>query len=93
MDSARLIDAQWGEATGGSFEVDIELEATDRTGLLRDVSDMLARERINVMAANTETRDAKARMLFTIEVNDLPQLGRVLLLLGKVQGVTRARRR
>lgn len=93
MDAARLIDAQWGEATGGSFEVDIELEASDRTGLLRDVSDMLARERINVMAANTETRDAKARMMFTIEVSDLPQLDRVLLLLGKVPGVTRARRR
>ena len=93
MDAARLIDAHWGESIGGSFEVDIELEATDRTGLLRDVSDMLARERINVMAANTETRDAKARMLFTIEVHDLPQLDRVLLLLGKVSGVTRARRR
>jgi GTP pyrophosphokinase len=93
MDSARLIDAQWGESTSGSFEVDIELDATDRTGLLRDVSDMLARERINVMSAHTETRDAKARMAFTIGVSDLPQLERVLLLLGKVPGVNLARRR
>jgi len=93
MDPERLIDVQWGQADGGSFEVDIELEAGDRTGLLRDVSDMLARERINVMAANTETRDARARMQFTIEVADLAQLERVLVLLERVSGVTRARRR
>jgi len=93
MDPERLIDVQWGQADGGSFEVDIELEAVDRTGLLRDVSDMLARERINVMAANTETRDARARMQFTIEVTDLAQLDRVLVLLGRVTGVSQARRR
>lgn len=93
MDPERLIDAQWGRSDGGSFEVDIELEAVDRTGLLRDVSDMLARERINVMAANTETRDARARMQFSIEVSDLAQLDRVLLSLGRVPGVARAVRR
>jgi GTP pyrophosphokinase len=93
MDTERLIDVQWGQADGGSFEVDIEIEAADRTGLLRDVSDMLVRERINVMAANTETRDAHARMSFTVEVKDLAQLERVLVLLGRVPGVVRARRR
>ncbi|RPI43247.1 MAG: bifunctional (p)ppGpp synthetase/guanosine-3',5'-bis(diphosphate) 3'-pyrophosphohydrolase, partial [Betaproteobacteria bacterium] len=93
MDAERLIAAQWGQADGGAFEVDIEVDAVDRTGLLRDVSDTLARERINVVAANTGSRDTSARMRFTVEVNDLDQLSRVLGLLERVPGVTGAVRR
>ena len=93
MDSERLIAAQWGAADGGAFPVDIELHATDRTGLLRDVSDTLSRERINVLAANTGSRDSDARMGFTIEVSDTAQLARVLGLLAQVPGVVSARRR
>jgi GTP pyrophosphokinase len=93
MDPERLIAAQWGSADGGAFPVDIELAATDRTGLLRDVSDTLARERINVLAANTGSRDSDARMAFTIEVADTGQLARVLGLLAQVPGVVSARRR
>jgi GTP pyrophosphokinase len=93
MAPERLIDAQWGQADGGAFPVDIEVLANDRTGLLRDISDMLARERINVLAANTGTRDAAARMGFTLEVTDLAQLARVLGLIAQVPGVTSARRK
>src|SRR5690606_28118805 len=93
MAAERLIAAQWGESDGGAFPVDIVLHATDRTGLLRDVSDTLARERINVLAANTGSRDTDARMVFTVEVTDTAQLARVLGLLGQVPGVVSARRR
>lgn len=93
MARERLIEAQWGESTGGAFPVDIEVQANDRTGLLRDVSDTLARERINVVGANTESRDATARMQFTVEITDLAQLDRVLGLLRQVAGVVRAVRR
>jgi GTP pyrophosphokinase len=94
MDRERLIDAQWGEQpAGGAYPVDIEVNAADRTGLLRDVSDTLARERINVLAANTESHDTSARMLFTVEIADLPQLDRVLGMLKNVSGVARAVRR
>ena len=93
MDRERLIDAQWGKLDGGAYPVDIEVTAVDRAGLLRDVSDTLARERINVTAAKTESRDTTARMIFTVEVADLPQLNRVLDLLGGVRAVTRALRR
>ena len=54
-----------------TFPVEVVVEALDRQGLLRDISDMLARERINVLAANTGTRDAAARMGFTLEVTDI----------------------
>jgi GTP pyrophosphokinase len=93
MAPERLIAAQWGASVGGAFPVDIEVHASDRTGLLRDVSDTLARERINVLAAHTGSRDTDARMGFTIEVSDTAQLARVLGLLAQVPGVVSARRR
>ena len=93
MDPERLIAAEWGDANAAAFPVDIEIQATDRTGLLRDVSDTLARERINVLAAHTGSRDTSARMGFTIEVTDVAQLARVLCLLAQVPGVVSARRR
>jgi GTP pyrophosphokinase len=93
MDRERLIDAQWGTQEGGAYPVDIEVTATDRTGLLRDVSDTLARERINVVAAKTESRDTTARMVFTVEIADLAHLNRVLGLLEGVRAVTQALRR
>jgi GTP pyrophosphokinase len=89
----RLIEAQWGDSDGAAFPVDIELHANDRTGLLRDVSDTLARERINVLAAHTGSHDTDAKMGFTIEVTDTAQLKRVLGLLAQVPGVVSARRR
>ena len=57
----RLIEANWGEARDEVFPVDVVLEAMDRQGLLRDITEIFSRERINVTAANTLTtqqRDA-----------------------------------
>ena len=93
LDAERMVTAEWGEATGASFSVDIEIEAIDRTGLLRDISEVLSRERINVTATNTLSSDLAARMRFTVEVADLEQLRRVLGMIRQVRGVVRAVRR
>ncbi|MEW6313294.1 MAG: bifunctional (p)ppGpp synthetase/guanosine-3',5'-bis(diphosphate) 3'-pyrophosphohydrolase [Pseudomonadota bacterium] len=89
----RLISADWGTAAERRFSVDIEVEAHDRQGLLRDISEVLSREKINVTSANTQSRGDIARMSFTLEVGDVTQLGHVLTLLGEVQGVLGARRK
>lgn len=93
LDPERRVSAEWGEAVGATFAVDIEVEAVDRTGLLRDISEVLSRERINVTATNTASRDLSARMRFTLEVGDLAQLRRVLSVIRDVPGVVRAVRR
>jgi GTP pyrophosphokinase len=93
LDPERQVSAEWGEAAGATFPVDIEVEAVDRTGLLRDISEVLSRERINVTATNTASRDLAARMRFTLEVADLAQLRRALALIREVRGVLRAVRR
>jgi len=93
LDAQRIVPAEWGAASGATFPVEIEIEALDRTGLLRDISEMFTRERANVIATNTLTRDMLARMRFTLEISDLDQLKRVLSTVREVKGVLQAGRR
>jgi GTP pyrophosphokinase len=93
LDAERCVTAEWGVATGATFAVDVTLEALDRTGLLRDISDVLTRERINVTATSTQTTAHVARMRFTLEVQNVDQLQRVLTLVRDVKGVLSASRR
>jgi GTP pyrophosphokinase len=88
----RIVSAQWGGGSDALYPVDIVIEAQDRRGLLRDISEVLSREKINVTAANTQSRQGRARMAFTIEVSGLAQLARVLKLIGGIGGVERASR-
>jgi GTP pyrophosphokinase len=87
----RLIDAQWGKGEG-SYAVDIAVTATDRRGLLRDIGDALAREKINVTAVRTQSRDELAFMRFTFDVGNMAQLKRALAQVRQVKGVIRVAR-
>ena len=89
----RLIEADWGAAREQLFPVDIVVEASDRQGLLRDISELLSREKINVTAVNTQTRRHQARMAFTLEVASVAQLKRALQLARDIPGVFAADRR
>jgi GTP pyrophosphokinase len=93
LDPKRRVPAEWGKAEGVTFAVEIDVEAIDRTGLLRDISEVLSRERINVTATNSLSSKFAARMRFTLEVGNLDQLKRVLAMIREVRGVTRAVRR
>jgi GTP pyrophosphokinase len=88
----RLIAAAWGNQKNSVFPIDIEVVARDRNGLLRDISDVLSRDKLNVIAVNTLSRDLKARMRFTVEVRSVLDLGRVLAHVMDVSGVLEARR-
>ena len=89
----RIIEADWGDAAQNDlFSVQVEVMASDRQGLLRDISDVLAREKINVTAVNTLTRDFMAKMKFTAEVKSMAQLRAALAQVSQVKGVQNARR-
>jgi len=89
----RMIEAAWGQQKDGVFSVDIVVQAHDRQGLLRDISEVLSREKINVTGVNTQSKQHMAYMSFTVEISDLEQLQRTLALIGDVQGVLSASRR
>src|SRR5439155_15028060 len=91
----RLIDASWRDGGGSgeaSYAVDIAVTATDRRGLLRDIGDALAREKINVTAVRTQSRDELAFMRFTFDVGNMAQLKRALAQVRQVKGVIRVAR-
>ncbi|MDR1888498.1 MAG: bifunctional (p)ppGpp synthetase/guanosine-3',5'-bis(diphosphate) 3'-pyrophosphohydrolase [Zoogloeaceae bacterium] len=89
----RVIETEWGGAeAAGVFASDIVVDAHDRQGLLRDVSEIFAKEKINVIGVNTQSKQGKARMGFTVEVRNLTQLQRTLDLIHDVRGVVAARR-
>ena len=91
----RVIAATWGESINEPnhrYPVDIVVDATDRQGLLRDITDVLTREHLNVIAVNTLTKRGAARMRFTVEVGGAQQIQRALSLVGEVEGVTDAHR-
>ena len=92
MHPERVIETEWGGQAEGVFAVDIIVDANDRQGLLRDVSEILTREKINVIAVNTQSKAGTAHMRFTAEIGNVGQLKRTLALLHEVKGVVGARR-
>jgi GTP pyrophosphokinase len=75
------------------YPVDLSVESADRQGLLRDISEVFAREKINVIGVKSQSRRNIAYMQFTVEVSNSAQIQRACTLLGEVQGVIRASRR
>jgi GTP pyrophosphokinase len=95
----RVIEVQWGGPSGASREgaavypVDVAVEALDRQGLLRDISDVFAREKMNVIGVQTQTVRGIAWMTFTIEVLDARQVSRAMSVVSDVAGVRAVRRK
>jgi GTP pyrophosphokinase len=89
----RLITAEWGTPRDEVFPVDVVVEAMDRQALLRDISEVFSREKINVTAGKTLTRNLQAKMSFTLEVRSLEQLKHALGLVQDVPGVLSTARR
>lgn len=92
----RVIEVEWGrpKAEGTAvYPVDVSVEAADRQGLLRDISEVFAKEKMNVTGVQTQSVKGTAWMTFTVEISDSGRLGKVLGLVAEVQGVRSARRR
>ena len=92
----RVIEVEWGtpKADQGSvYAVDVAVEAADRQGLLRDISDVFAREKMNVIGVQTQSVKGTAWMTFTVEIADAARLMHVLNTVASVLGVRSARRR
>ncbi len=89
-----LIDVQWSEGRKVSMLVDIYILAYDRGGLLRDITTILANEKIEVMEVNTRTdrTSGTARMQLQVEVSSLQVLSRVLEKISRLNNVIEARR-
>ena len=92
----RVIDVAWGQSKASEasvYPVDVYIEAFDRQGLLRDISEVFAKEKMNVIGVQTQSVKDLAWMTFTVEVGDSSRLAKVLGSVREVKGVRSARRR
>ncbi|MFC0348331.1 RelA/SpoT family protein [Undibacterium danionis] len=89
----RVIQTTWGDGGKDSlYPVDIFVMAQDRQGLLRDISEVFSREKINVIGVNTQSAKGQAKMSFTVEINGTTQLQKAMIVIHEVLGVQEVRR-
>lgn len=87
----RIIEVDWGDTGETVYPVDIGIHAQQSANLLRDLSDVFGRLRLNVIGVNTHSRRSLAHMVFTVEVRNGEQISRALTALNELPGVTAVR--
>ena len=89
----RLVEVEWG-GTVQTYPVDIHITAFDRQGLLRDITSVLANEKINVIAVQTlsDKKENVADMTLTLEVADIDELSKTLQILGQLPNIIEVKR-
>jgi GTP pyrophosphokinase len=91
----RLVDVCWSdEQSASAFLVDVQVYASDRKGLLRDISSVFANDEVDVLSVKTQSdrRQDRASMWFSVEVQNMHQLSRVLEKLAQIPDVLDVRR-
>ncbi len=89
----RIVEVDWGHVQARSFRAAIRIEAWDREGLLRDISAVVADEKINISALNVSThKDGTATAHATLDVDSLAHLSRVMTRLEAIRDVNRVAR-
>jgi len=94
LSAERLLQVDWGASSSGLSRVKIRVQAWDRSGLLRDIADVLADEKINLADASAVTarQDNLALITATLELRDAEQLSRVLTRIARLPNVVDVRR-
>ncbi len=92
---ARVLAVNWGGTGSGEFPVEIDIQAFDRRGLVRDVSAALADEKISIRGMNTVTdqRDHVAHMTIGLSITGLPQLSKVLARIAGLPNILSVKRK
>jgi len=91
----RILEVSWGKADSGSYPVELRLRAFDRSGLIRDISSVLADAEVNItgMQTRSEKKTMETVMDIGMEIPDLPTLSTVISKLEALPNVVSARRR
>ncbi len=92
-DTERLVRVSWG-GSNGRYPAGVRIEALDRVGLLRDVTTMLADDKVNLVGVHTHKRPGSATttLIMTLEVQGVEQLYRVMERISSIQGVFEVQR-
>ena len=91
----RMIEVAWGESDLATYPVDLTLRAMDRSGLLRDISTVLADAQANVtdLTTHTDKKTLQTVMAISLEIHDLPTLSTTITRLEQLPNVVSVRRK
>lgn len=95
MEPNRIIEVSWGFESDTTYGANIEVQAYDREGLLRDITTILANEKVNLTGVNSfsDSQENTAMINITMEVNSLDALGKVLAKIKQLPNVIDAKRK
>ena len=89
----RIVPVSWSNQPGGSFVVSVYLEGLDRTGLLAEVSNTMAEEKVSMLSASMQTgKDRVFRGTVTFETPEVSHLDHLMKRLNRLPGVYEVRR-
>ena len=90
-----MLETNWGESDTGSYPVDLTLHAFDRSGLIRDITAILADEDANVLdlKSHTDKESMQVIMTLNLEIRDLPTLSTAITRLEQLPNVVSVRRK
>ena len=91
----RIIEVDWGRSESATYPVDLTLRAYDRSGLIRDISTILADEAANVtdLKSKTDKQTLETVMDISVEIRDLPTLSTTIARLEQLPNVITVQRR
>jgi len=91
----RIVEISWGRQESGAYPVDLTLHAFDRSGLIRDITSVLADDHANVLnlTSHTDKKSMQVVMQISIEISDLPTLSTAITRLEQLPNVVSVRRR
>ena len=91
----RIVEISWGQQESGSYPVDLTLHAFDRSGLIRDITSVLADDHANVtdLKSHADRKSMQVIMEISIEISDLPTLSTAITRLEQLRNVVSVRRR
>ncbi|HDX1178203.1 TPA: GTP diphosphokinase [Pasteurella multocida] len=90
----RVVESIWGDNYASGFKISIRIIASDRSGLLRDITTVLANDKISVLgvSSRTDTKKQLATIDMEIELNNVQILSKILARLSKLDDVIEAKR-
>ena len=90
----RVVESRWGDNYSNGFHLNIRIVASDRNGLLRDITTVLANDKISVLgvSSRTDTKRQVANIDMQIELNNVEMLSKILSRLEKLDDVIEAKR-
>ncbi|MDF2178342.1 GTP diphosphokinase [Aliiglaciecola sp. CAU 1673] len=90
----RMLDVHWAGAPSGAFQTEVDIRCADRDGILRDITTVLANEKVGLLAVNSHSnhKDHHARIVLKIEVKDLNALAKMMARIKQINGIHEIKR-